>query len=265
MPPRCSPTSLAKAYGVEHLPGSSISNGFLRNTHGNGIERMEGLGQYAPQWSFMHGEFSADGPAVRQTEQPGVYMRNEYDHARVKQQAVHDRRALAAATKTRFEQQCHQRQRPPMGGVPDPTDGSAVRAALHPMRRDYHPGNVSTQSSASRHRLNQRYMGSGVYDWNDDVRTDVDAARNNVMLRQADVDLQDERQDMRREANAAALYSAPPYRGARAGFDDRWRHGMPKYAARRSLPSPPAWTPWAILGVAALQLIVLLLLLWRLR
>lgn len=40
---------------------------------------------------------------------------------------------------------------------------------LRPVSRSYHPGMVSTQSSTSRHRLGQRYLGSGMLDLRSDL------------------------------------------------------------------------------------------------
>lgn len=174
------PTSLWKAYGIQQLPGHTPSNNFLRNDHGGGKERSEGMCQYRPQYGFMN-RFDTGGAtsdAIVKTGQPHTYVRNDYDHA-------------------------------------------SLMASLRPVRRDYHPDSVSTQSSASRHRLNQRFMGSGIYDWNHDVRTDAANAHTDPVSdtqyptaeRESDAMVSQQQQQFWRENGAADVYGSPAVTG----------------------------------------------------
>lgn len=209
------PTSLWKAYGINVLPGGTIDNNFVSNTHGGLRERSEGFGSYVTKHSFQNrfadggnsGAVMPPAPPIQRTTYPNVYMRNDYDTAAAYGQAGYDPMGgyLNMYSPKQQQQQFNN------GTYNDP---QLLRAAMYPVKRSYHTGNTSTQSSASRHRLAQRYMGSANYEWNNDPRTDAntthvsptaDMQYNNMMTRESDAMVQQEQQDMWRKQNAAML------------------------------------------------------------
>ncbi len=245
-------TSLAKAYGVADMPGDSIASHTLANTHGGGAERAEGLSTYVPRWPFQNANFSNEGPAVRATEFPGVYQRNDYDHQRVMQQANRDSRNYAQLTKAAYDAESAMAFRgygESSAAARNAMNASSDQAALGPMPR---AGAPTTQSSSSRARITQRsQVGTGRYDFTDDTRTDMDTSSTVVGQRQADTDLLAERQQMLVEANAAYIPRAPPYAGNRASL-------YAKTAGANVVITVPVWAAVLIAAlIAALAAAVL--------
>ncbi len=213
------PVSLWKSYGIQQLPGNTPSNNFLRNTHGGGNERIEGMSMYMPDWGFMN-RFNGGAPEGKPGGTPkgvpggppggntGGAPGGSLGYSRIR--VDHDQAYLpggAAVQKTGY----------PHVYMRNDYDHSSLMSTLRPITRSYHPGTVATQAAASRHRLNQRYMGSGIYDWGHDTRTDAGVSHvaptsdfgYNYMERESDAMLRQQQQQYWREAESARMNYSP--------------------------------------------------------
>lgn len=195
-------TSLWKAFGLNSEPGLSAYNYHLASPHE--LQRLEGLSQYyGPSYNTppIHGrDFAPPGAGYA-----NLVVKNRYDAA------------TQAAMQRDQQLEMNRRHR----------RNAAELFHLRPIPRYGDPGSISTQAAASRHRLEQRYMGGGYYDHSMDIRSDMTQGSMNDVndyytgqadMRTADSVMQTEawQQDRRRQAERL-IHSRQRERGGSGG------------------------------------------------
>lgn len=164
-------TPIEKAFSLPSMPGRSYGNVQLENAHGNGVERLEGLGTYNVQWGQPLNNVGYTAPCQTCPAAGTIYQDRPAALTR-----------LTGGLNPLFQSNDYRATLPAalVGGY---TGGSDPYGAVFGPRGKYlraqpAPPNQSdnstwaNQSASSQHRLDRRYMGDG-YDPMHDLRSDA--------------------------------------------------------------------------------------------